>query len=129
MHFCLTLLGKKQHSHFKAHELLYTGHCGFVYRMYKKFPGLFSNVFFFLLGSLSLISNNILLAITNDDTGITNRTIYFTVINPPKFGKLVNLQADKTTTEISSFTQQMVSVSDLFSHIIAMHIRVQGNEL
>lgn len=86
-------------------------------------------VFFFHLGSLSLISNNILQAITNDDTGITNRTIYFTVINPPKFGKLVSLQADKTTTDISSFTQKMVSVSNLFSYISAMHIRVQGNEL
>lgn len=86
-------------------------------------------VFFFHLGSLSLISNNILQAITNDNTGIANRTIYFTVINPPKFGKLVSLLADKTTTDISSFTQQMVSVSNLFSHISAMHIRVQGNEL
>nr|XP_005165450.1 chondroitin sulfate proteoglycan 4-like [Danio rerio]XP_021332245.1 chondroitin sulfate proteoglycan 4-like [Danio rerio] len=59
-------------------------------------------------GSLSLISNNILQATTNDDTGFSNRTIDFTVINLPKFGKLVGLQADKTTTEISSFTQQMV---------------------
>lgn len=71
-------------------------------------------VFFFNLGSFFLISNDILQAITNDDSGITNRTIYFTVINPPKFGKLVKLQADKTTTDISSFTQQMVSVSNLF---------------
>ncbi|KAK9974528.1 hypothetical protein ABG768_022617 [Culter alburnus] len=64
-------------------------------------------------GSLSLISNNILQAITNDDTGIANRTIYFTVINPPKFGKLVSLLADKTTTDISSFTQQMVDASQV----------------
>uniref|UniRef100_A0A671LJK0 Si:dkey-193c22.2 n=1 Tax=Sinocyclocheilus anshuiensis TaxID=1608454 RepID=A0A671LJK0_9TELE len=66
------------------------------------------------LGSLTLISNNILQAVTNDDTGISNRTIYFTVINPPKLGKLVNLKTDKTTTDISSFTQQMVSVANLF---------------
>jgi len=70
---------------------------------------------FLYLGSICLILNNILQAVTNDDSGITNRTIYFTVINPPKFGKLVKLQADKTTTDISSFTQQMVSVSNLFS--------------
>ncbi|XP_077087432.1 chondroitin sulfate proteoglycan 4 [Siphateles boraxobius] len=64
-------------------------------------------------GSFFLISNDILRAITNDDSGITNRTIYFTVINPPKFGKLVKLQADKTTTDISSFTQQMVDASEV----------------
>uniref|UniRef100_A0A673K371 Chondroitin sulfate proteoglycan 4-like n=1 Tax=Sinocyclocheilus rhinocerous TaxID=307959 RepID=A0A673K371_9TELE len=65
-------------------------------------------------GFLSLISNNILQAVTNDDIGLSNRTIYFTVINPPKFGKLVSLKADKTTTDISSFTQQMVSVANFF---------------
>uniref|UniRef100_A0A673H3F9 Chondroitin sulfate proteoglycan 4-like n=1 Tax=Sinocyclocheilus rhinocerous TaxID=307959 RepID=A0A673H3F9_9TELE len=64
-------------------------------------------------GSLSLISNNILQTVTNDDTDISNRTIYFTVINPPKLGKLVNLKADKTTTDISSFTQQMVDEGEV----------------
>ncbi|XP_059406330.1 chondroitin sulfate proteoglycan 4 isoform X1 [Carassius carassius] len=69
-------------------------------------------------GSLSLISNNILQAVTNDDTGLSNRTVYFTVINPPKFGKLVSLKADKTTTDISSFTQQMVDEGEVAYHQI-----------
>lgn len=109
--------------------------CGLVYSMYQtkvlfwKFPEPFlcSSAYAFL-GSLSLISNNILQATTNDDTGFSNRTIYFTVTNLPKFGKLVGLQTDKATTEISSFTQQMVSVAILFSVISAMHIRAQDDE-
>lgn len=59
-------------------------------------------------GSLSSISKEVLKAVTNDDKGDSNRTIRFTVINPPKLGKLVNVQADKSITEISSFTQEMV---------------------
>ncbi|KAF4113076.1 hypothetical protein G5714_005621 [Onychostoma macrolepis] len=69
-------------------------------------------------GSLSLISNNILQAVTNDDTGISNRTLYFSVISPPKFGKLVSLKANKTTTDISSFTQQMVDEGEVAYHQI-----------
>uniref|UniRef100_A0A8C2D5V7 Si:dkey-193c22.2 n=1 Tax=Cyprinus carpio TaxID=7962 RepID=A0A8C2D5V7_CYPCA len=80
-------------------------------------------------GSLSLISNNILQAVTNDDTGLSNRTIYFTVINPPKFGKLVSLKADKTTTDISSFTQQMVMswlLSNKMYHIVFLTLLYLG---
>uniref|UniRef100_A0A672QXZ4 Si:dkey-193c22.2 n=1 Tax=Sinocyclocheilus grahami TaxID=75366 RepID=A0A672QXZ4_SINGR len=76
-------------------------------------------------GFLSLISNNILQAVTNDDTGLSNRTIYFTVINPPKFGKLVSLKADKTTTDILSFTQQMVMswlLSNKMYHIVFFYL-------
>ncbi|TRY66137.1 hypothetical protein DNTS_008713 [Danionella cerebrum] len=64
-------------------------------------------------GSLALISNHILQAVTNDETGVSNRTIYFTVISPPTFGKLVRLHANKSTTEISSFTQQMVDEGEV----------------
>nr|XP_055055897.1 LOW QUALITY PROTEIN: chondroitin sulfate proteoglycan 4 [Misgurnus anguillicaudatus] len=64
-------------------------------------------------GSLSLISKDLLHAVTNDDSGVSNRTIHFTVITPPKFGKLVSVQADKSTTEISSFTQQMVDDGEI----------------
>ncbi|XP_066513057.1 chondroitin sulfate proteoglycan 4-like [Hoplias malabaricus] len=60
-------------------------------------------------GSLSFISNEVLKAVTNDDKGDANRTIHYTVVNPPKFGKLGNVQADKSITEISSFTQDMVN--------------------
>ncbi|XP_056603013.1 chondroitin sulfate proteoglycan 4 [Triplophysa dalaica] len=64
-------------------------------------------------GSLSLISKEVLHAVTNDDKSVTNRTIYFTAINPPKFGKLVKVQADKSTTDILSFTQQMVDEGEV----------------
>ncbi|KAL7836517.1 hypothetical protein AOLI_G00278010 [Acnodon oligacanthus] len=59
-------------------------------------------------GSSSFISKEVLKAVTNDDKGNANRTIRFTVVNPPKFGKLVNVQADKSMKEISSFTQEML---------------------
>ncbi|KAI5613088.1 chondroitin sulfate proteoglycan 4-like, partial [Silurus asotus] len=59
-------------------------------------------------GTSSSISKEILKAATNDDEGNSNRTIVFTIVNPPKFGKLVTVQADKSKTDISSFTQEMV---------------------
>ncbi|KAI4881525.1 hypothetical protein NFI96_033562, partial [Prochilodus magdalenae] len=59
-------------------------------------------------GSSSPISKESLQAVTNDDKGNSNRTIHFTVVNPPKFGKLVNVRQDKSITEISSFTQEML---------------------
>lgn len=78
--------------------------------MHLKYSEVIGNSFVFLhLGSLSMISKEVLHAVTNDNKSVSNRTIYFTVITPPKFGKLVNVQADKSTTDISSFTQRMVS--------------------
>ncbi|XP_053337191.1 chondroitin sulfate proteoglycan 4 [Clarias gariepinus] len=59
-------------------------------------------------GASSVISKEVLKAATNDNEGNSNRTIVFTVVDPPKFGKLVAVQADKSITEISSFTQEMV---------------------
>lgn len=61
-------------------------------------------------GASSVISKEVLKAATNDNEGNSNRTIVFTVVDPPKFGKLVAVQADKSITEISFFTQEMVSV-------------------
>lgn len=60
-------------------------------------------------GALSSISKDVLKTTTNDNEDNSNRTIVFTIVNPPKFGKLVTVQADKSITEISSFTQEMVS--------------------
>ncbi|XP_051534286.1 chondroitin sulfate proteoglycan 4-like [Myxocyprinus asiaticus] len=74
-------------------------------------------------GSSSLISKEVLQAVTNDDNSISNRTIYFTVINLPKFGKLVNVQADNSTVNISSFTQQMVDKGEVAyeqSHVTSL---------
>ncbi|XP_051949978.1 chondroitin sulfate proteoglycan 4 [Xyrauchen texanus] len=74
-------------------------------------------------GSSSLISKEVLQAVTNDDNSISNRTIYFTVINLPKFGKLVNVQADNSTVDISSFTQQMVDMGEVAyeqSHVTSL---------
>uniref|UniRef100_A0A4W4DMW1 Laminin G domain-containing protein n=1 Tax=Electrophorus electricus TaxID=8005 RepID=A0A4W4DMW1_ELEEL len=59
-------------------------------------------------GSLSSISKEVLRAVTNDDTGDSSRTILFTVLSPPKFGKLVNVRAAEPKAEIMSFTQEMV---------------------
>ncbi|XP_072520905.1 chondroitin sulfate proteoglycan 4 [Salminus brasiliensis] len=64
-------------------------------------------------GSLSTISKEVLKAVTNDDKGDANRTIRFTVVNPPIFGKLVSVQADKSMTEISSFTQEMLDEGEV----------------
>ncbi|XP_060763249.1 chondroitin sulfate proteoglycan 4 isoform X2 [Neoarius graeffei] len=59
-------------------------------------------------GASSTISKEVLKAATNDNEGSSNRTIVFTIVNPPKFGKLVTVEADKPTTEVYSFTQEMV---------------------
>lgn len=60
-------------------------------------------------GTSSSISKEVLKAATNDNEGSSNRTIVFTIVNPPKFGKLVTVLADRFITEISTFTQAMVS--------------------
>lgn len=59
-------------------------------------------------GSTTAISKEDLLAVTNDKSGTSNRTIVYTVTSPPRLGKLVALQADNSTEDISSFTQAMV---------------------
>ncbi|XP_026787190.3 chondroitin sulfate proteoglycan 4 [Pangasianodon hypophthalmus] len=59
-------------------------------------------------GASSSISKEVFKAATNDNEDNSNRTIVFTIVNPPKFGKLVTVQADNSMTEISSFTQKMV---------------------
>lgn len=59
-------------------------------------------------GSTTAISRQDLLAVTNDRSGASNRTIVYTVTSPPRLGKLLLQQSDNTTEEIASFTQAMV---------------------
>ncbi|XP_051972193.1 chondroitin sulfate proteoglycan 4 [Xyrauchen texanus] len=59
-------------------------------------------------GSSKLISEDELLAITNDYDDYGNRTISYTVTSPPRFGQLIWKQTENSTQEISSFTQNMV---------------------
>ncbi|KAK6494818.1 chondroitin sulfate proteoglycan 4-like [Huso huso] len=59
-------------------------------------------------GSLTYISSEDLQAITNDDDGAGNRTITFTLVSSPTLGRLVRVEPDNSTVEISTFTQAMV---------------------
>lgn len=62
-------------------------------------------------GSSKIISEDELLIITNDyDDIYGNRTITYTVTSPPKFGSIMWKQAENSTQEISSFTQNMVFI-------------------
>lgn len=66
-------------------------------------------LFFLHPGILKPITDDNLLVVTNDFNDITgNRAIIFTVIHPPKLGRLVRVTEDNITEEISSFTQNMV---------------------
>ncbi|XP_064163208.1 chondroitin sulfate proteoglycan 4-like [Anguilla rostrata] len=65
-------------------------------------------------GSSTPISTEDLQAVTNDNDITGNRTIVFTVIGPPKLGKLVKKQADNSTAEVFSFTQSMVDEGVIF---------------
>ncbi|XP_053181488.1 chondroitin sulfate proteoglycan 4 [Scomber japonicus] len=59
-------------------------------------------------GSSTPISNEDLQAVTNDISDTSNRTITFSVIRHPKLGRLVTMQPDNSTKDISTFTQDMV---------------------
>nr|XP_023678992.1 chondroitin sulfate proteoglycan 4-like [Paramormyrops kingsleyae] len=64
-------------------------------------------------GSSTPISAEELLAVTNDNDGAQNRSVVFNVISPPKLGRLVKVQGDNRTAEISSFTQTMVDEGEI----------------
>ncbi|MGH0153832.1 UNVERIFIED_CONTAM: hypothetical protein FKN15_046660 [Acipenser sinensis] len=59
-------------------------------------------------GSLTSISSEDLQAVTNDEDGAGNRTITFTLVSSPTLGRLVRVEPDNSTVEISTFTQAMV---------------------
>uniref|UniRef100_UPI00398F1097 chondroitin sulfate proteoglycan 4 isoform X1 n=1 Tax=Pristiophorus japonicus TaxID=55135 RepID=UPI00398F1097 len=59
-------------------------------------------------GTLKLIKNQHLKAVTNDDnTG--NRTIIYTLVNLPKLGRVVKVETGNVTHEVANFTQSMVN--------------------
>ncbi|KAM9099190.1 chondroitin sulfate proteoglycan 4-like isoform 1-T1 [Sarcophilus harrisii] len=58
-------------------------------------------------GSTKPITSHVLKAVTNDGVGVGNRTVTFTVLSPPKLGRLVRLDSD--TRDVSAFTQQAVN--------------------
>ncbi|MGH0173206.1 UNVERIFIED_CONTAM: hypothetical protein FKN15_077477 [Acipenser sinensis] len=58
-------------------------------------------------GSLTSISSEDLQAVTNDEDGAGNRTITFTLVSSPTLGRLVRVEPDNSTVEISTFTQAM----------------------
>ncbi|KAG7278271.1 hypothetical protein CRUP_036348 [Coryphaenoides rupestris] len=59
-------------------------------------------------GSSTPITTEHLQAVTNDNSRTSNRTITFNVIRRPKLGRLVTVQPDSSTLDISTFTQDMV---------------------
>ncbi|KAM3867633.1 chondroitin sulfate proteoglycan 4 [Diretmus argenteus] len=60
-------------------------------------------------GSSTPITTKDLQAVTNDNSNTSNRTITFSVIRNPKLGRLVTMQPDNSTVDISTFTQDMVN--------------------
>ncbi|XP_062828478.1 chondroitin sulfate proteoglycan 4 [Anolis carolinensis] len=59
-------------------------------------------------GSRKTITTHSLKAVTNDVAEAKNRTIFFTVTNPPQKGRLISMYSGNSTQDISSFTQLMV---------------------
>lgn len=61
------------------------------------------------LGSTKPLSSGDLRAVTNDAGSTRNRTITFTVINSPRLGRLVRVNSENSTEDVSVFTQTLVS--------------------
>ncbi|XP_044537055.1 chondroitin sulfate proteoglycan 4-like [Gracilinanus agilis] len=59
-------------------------------------------------GSTKPISSHVLKAVTNDGDSAGNRTITFTVLSSPKFGRLIRLDSGNDTQDVSAFTQHAV---------------------
>nr|XP_015828667.2 chondroitin sulfate proteoglycan 4 [Nothobranchius furzeri] len=59
-------------------------------------------------GSSRPITNEDLEAVTNDVSNSSTRVVTFSVVRPPKLGRLVKTLSDNTTEDISTFTQSMV---------------------
>lgn len=53
---------------------------------------------------------------TNDDKA-RNRTITFTVVSSPRFGRLLKMNSDNRTEDVSIFTQRLVSTD---SHMVTL---------
>lgn len=61
------------------------------------------------LGSMKPLSSGDLRAVTNDADSTGNRTVTFTVISSPRLGRLVRVNSDNSTEDVSVFTQNLVS--------------------
>ena len=55
------------------------------------------------------LSSRDLRAVTNDVDSEGNRTITFTVIRSPRLGRLLCVNSDNSTEDVSVFTQNLVS--------------------
>lgn len=53
---------------------------------------------------------------TNDDKA-RNRTITFTVVSSPRFGRLLRMNSDNRTEGVSIFTQSLVSTD---THVVTL---------
>uniref|UniRef100_A0A4W2E0T4 Laminin G domain-containing protein n=1 Tax=Bos indicus x Bos taurus TaxID=30522 RepID=A0A4W2E0T4_BOBOX len=60
-------------------------------------------------GSVKPLSSRDLRAVTNDVDSAGNRTITFTVIRSPRLGRLLRVNSDNSTEDVSVFTQNLVS--------------------
>ncbi|KAH0502668.1 Chondroitin sulfate proteoglycan 4 [Microtus ochrogaster] len=68
-------------------------------------------------GSTKPLSSQALRAVTNDDKA-RNRTIMFTVVSSPRFGRLLKMNSDNRTEDVSIFTQRLVSEGlILYQHV------------
>ncbi|XP_032967168.1 chondroitin sulfate proteoglycan 4-like [Rhinolophus ferrumequinum] len=69
-------------------------------------------------GSMKPLSSRNLRAVTNDMGSAGNRTITFTVVNSPRLGKLVRVNPDNSTEDVSMFTQELISEQlILYQHV------------
>ncbi|XP_058419435.1 chondroitin sulfate proteoglycan 4-like [Diceros bicornis minor] len=60
-------------------------------------------------GSMKPLSSYDLRAVTNDMNSAGNRTITFTIVSSPRLGRLVRMNSDNSTEDVSVFTQNLVS--------------------
>ncbi|XP_038354044.1 chondroitin sulfate proteoglycan 4-like isoform X1 [Canis lupus familiaris] len=69
-------------------------------------------------GSTKPLSSGDLRAVTNDADSKGNRTVTFTVISAPRLGRLVRVNSDNSTEDVSVFTQNLVSEQViLYQHV------------
>ncbi|XP_015997835.2 chondroitin sulfate proteoglycan 4 isoform X3 [Rousettus aegyptiacus] len=69
-------------------------------------------------GSTKPLSSRDLRAVTNDEDSTGNRTITFMVVSSPRLGKLMRVNPDNSTEDVSVFTQDLVNEQlILYQHV------------
>ncbi|XP_027627858.1 chondroitin sulfate proteoglycan 4 [Tupaia chinensis] len=69
-------------------------------------------------GSTKPLSSHDLKAVTNDMDDTGNRTVTFMVVSSPRLGRLVRMNSDNSTEDVSIFTQYLVSEGlILYQHV------------